>query len=148
SPRQRSSARGRVGNGRARSGPHQSNARRGPPGARKKNLLIGFQLLLYHPELPTCNDCQRWLHNADWTLTERPRTGQKRIPRAPGTATPCLSCPRGRETGRPSPELELSARSRLTLARYYEAKAGAPLPDDEILRRNCALLRRVEDQYE
>lgn len=49
---------------------------------------------------------------------------------------------------RPNPGAELSPKNHQTLALYYEIKAGAAIPDDSIVRRNCALLKLVEDAFE
>ena len=58
-------------------------------------------------------------------------------------APPCYKCPRGKETGRPSPHLELSTRGWMALQLYYEIKAGFPLPEDALVRRHCGLIEQV-----
>lgn len=102
-----------------------------------------MRLLLTAPHLPTCADCQRWLYDLD--TGKRLTRADLDIARAPKDPPPCYRCPKSQD-GTPNPDAELSARNNLMLLRYYEVKAGAPMPDDPVFRRNCAFIRWEEDQ--
>jgi hypothetical protein len=87
-----------------------------------------LRLQLYHPQVPSCEECQAWVYTKEWKRAQRSGAD---VPRPPGTPTPCKICPKK------SPEhaktLILTARSRATLQRFYEQQAtfGACLTDEE-----------------
>lgn len=103
-------------------------------------------LRLVHPEVPTCTDCQAWLHNKDWSKTLR--AGQP-VPRT-GGPTPCWACPKGKLLfpPQPYPAADLSAKNEMAWQFYHQVRAGQPMPDDPVTVRNCGLIRMVEDQVE
>lgn len=91
------------------------------------------------PEVPTCTECQRWVFDATtWKKTLHRGEPMKR---PPGHSPPCWSCFKGKETGRPTPEADLSAKNHQALSLYYEIQAGLPMPNDPIVRRNCGLIQ-------
>lgn len=100
-------------------------------------------LLLYwrHPEIPRCADCQAWMYGPDW---KREKRAGKDIPRPRGSATPCGTCPKA-DNGKPNPSIELTDRNWLAYELYTRIKAGSPMPNDEIVRRNCGLIQHVAD---
>jgi len=53
-------------------------------------------------------------------------------------------CPKGAPVNGKS----LSTKNWQAFRYYLEIKAGAPMPDDRTVRRNCALIRWAEDTYE
>jgi len=59
-------------------------------------------------------------------------------------ATPCWKCPKSPD-GKPNPGAELKGKQARAYQAYEFVRAGVPLPDDLILARNCALIRRVEE---
>lgn len=87
----------------------------------------------------------QWVYDLD-TGKRFTRAGQD-CPRDPKQPPPCHSCPKSPD-GLPNPDAELSRTNALTLLRYYEVKAGAPMPDDPVFVRNCALIRWEEDQVQ
>lgn len=104
--------------------------------------MKGVFLFLDHPEIPSCADCQKWLHNPDWSRTERPKGTP--LLRPQGSPTPCWKCPKA-EAGKPNPGAELTGRNWQAFHFYLQIKAGMPMPDDAIVRDNCAAIRLVED---
>lgn len=102
-------------------------------------------LFLTHPELPSCTDCQRWMYDNRWRRVERPRGTP--VPRPAGAPTPCWSCPKSPD-GRPNPTAELTGKAWLAYELYLQIRAGRPMPDDALVRRNCGLIRLVEDLVE
>lgn len=109
-----------------------------------------MSLLLAHPEIPACGDCQKWYYDTK-TWERKTQLARKDgqlcrqdVPRPPGSPTPCHTCPKSKD-GRPNPGAELSRKNSHALQLYLEVKAGAPLPDDPIVRRNCAMIRWIED---
>jgi hypothetical protein len=100
--------------------------------------------MLAHPGLQTCEDCHTWLYSD--AATPVLRAGQ-RVKRPAGSSPPCKSCPKSGD-GKPHPERELSDKNWQAWKYYLEIKAGAPMPDDRTVRRNCAIIRLVEDRFE
>lgn len=99
--------------------------------------MRGLQLALVHPEIPSCADCARWVHDPKtWKQSTR---GGRPVARPAAAPPPCYLCPKS-DADRPSPENELSARNWRTLELYYQAKAGLPVPEDPIVRRNFGLI--------
>ncbi len=101
----------------------------------------------------TCADCKRWLYRPDGTkmVRGRPQDGGKPIPRPEGQPTPCHECPKVPDD---APEkssqyaLEPSERSKAAYLHYLECVAVGRFPDDPIVRRNAAIIRRVEQMWE
>ncbi len=56
---------------------------------------------------------------------------------------PCLTCPKSGKANTPNPGAEMRGKVALAYDLYWQVKAGAPMPEDEIVRRNCALIERV-----
>lgn len=106
--------------------------------------MLGVQLLLLHPELPTCGDCQRWMYTESWRCVKRQG---RLVPRPSGTPTPCYRCPKIPVDAIPlaANAVSLSAKNHQTYQLYLQIKAGRPMPDDAIVRQNCGFLRQVED---
>ncbi len=74
------------------------------------------------------------------------------MPRPAGTPTPCWRCPKTAslppDQRTPANAVNLSLKNWRAYRYYLEIKAGAPMPDDRLVRRNCALFRWAEDQVE
>lgn len=105
--------------------------------------MHGVGLLLRHPYLPSCSDCQAWMYDPKtWKRSERLGTQQRRTP---GTPTPCYLCPKSADKRTPSPDHELSRRNQQALELYYQIKAGKPTPDDSIVEWYGGIIRFVED---
>lgn len=70
--------------------------------------------------------------------------------RPAGCLPVCKGCPKIATGDEPKPENanDLSERNWKMYMKYLEVKAGAKMPEDDIFRRNCALIRMVEDRHE
>ena len=110
-----------------------------------------MSLLLAHPELPSCADCQKYVYDPKtWEVVRRPaRTGLPMV-RPANQPPPCYQCPKIPSGADPVPSsaVELTLPNWQTYLLYLEIKAGAAMPEDAIFRRNCALLRNVEDRHD
>jgi len=109
--------------------------------------MLGVLGTLAWPEVPTCADCERWHYDPKDGWKQRKRLG---LPIIRLDAPPCFECPKARNKtpAIPSPENELSHRNQQAHWAYLAVKAGSPMPEDETFRRNCILIRFVEDSYE
>ena len=114
--------------------------------------MRGVRLILLHPEWASrsCADCQAWSYDDDGQRSTR---GGKDQPRPPGSLTPCWKCPKipdgtPPEERNPSSAVELDERNRRAWRHYLECRATLSFPDDDIVRRNAAILRGVEDEAE
>lgn len=98
-----------------------------------------------HPEIPTCEDCRRWVYDPkdNWRRTEKPKGNP--LARIKGTPTPCGTCPKS-EGGKPTPVADLSERNWQAYQHYQECRAVGEFPRDAIVRRNAAVIRQIEDQ--
>jgi hypothetical protein len=105
------------------------------------------RLLLLHPELPSCQECQTKVYDPTngWRPAER---GGKPCLREPGTPTPCGVCPkipRGQQP-HPSNAIELTDAHYRAFVHYQRCKATGRFPADRIVERNAGILRTVEEQ--
>jgi hypothetical protein len=109
--------------------------------------MIGVLQIKQHPELPTCEDCQTYVYDADWRKTERRGLPVLRASYGRELSLPCHmgKCPKSTDR-RPNPGAELNGKNWLAYTLYTEIKAGRPMPDDAIVVRNCGLIRLVEDR--
>lgn len=98
-----------------------------------------------NPELPSCHDCQKWIHDDQWRTTKR---AGKPIPRPPNARPPCWKCPKSEDKKSPCPDAELSDRSLMTLQVYYQIKAGMPMPRDSVVAWYCGVIRWLEEQID
>jgi hypothetical protein len=112
--------------------------------------MEGVAMILHHPEVPTCKDCQEWMYDKEWKKTLRLQIGPDgelaRLPlrRRKGDPTPCPTCPKSHD-GQPHPEKELSRKNAAAWRHYMECKATGQFPDDAIVRHNAALIRWIEE---
>lgn len=118
--------------------------------------MWGVRLLLFHPELPSCADCKKWLTNEDWSfVTRKGNDGKKvRVPNWDGK-TPCKRCPKIPNDMEPIPESaqELNEKNWMAYAHYKECRIVSDWPKttegvDPIVKRNAVLVRQVEEAYE
>ena len=96
-----------------------------------------------HPHTPTCADCKKWVHK-DGMLQKR--LG-KPIPRSPLIPLPCHKCPKSSD-GQPNPAADLKGRGAGAYELWLLIRAGYPLPDEGIVRRNGVLIQMGVDQIE
>ena len=112
-----------------------------------------MRLHLLHPHLAgrTCGDCQTWVYPdkpGDFADKPAERAGRP-VPRAAGTRPPCSYCPKQPNTvpeaeRTPDTAVELSDRNWQAYWHHQECAAVGSFPDDPIVRRNAAVISRVE----
>ncbi len=107
----------------------------------------GVRLMLAHPELPSCEDCQRYVHDPQngWQRAEKPRGSPTK--RQGGIPTPCHACPKIPTGARPHPAnaIELTDDNYRVYLHYQRCKAVGRFPEDPIVEHNAGLIRTVED---
>ena len=96
-----------------------------------------MELQTRYPEIPSCADCQAWLHDDRWRRSHRRGLGD--IARPPGTRAPCHKCPKACGTNRPCPENELSARNQLALRHYHLCQQD---PGGRLVRRDRVTVQK------
>lgn len=109
--------------------------------------------MLFHGEIQSCADCHKYLYSAPGRVSTRGgRAGLPliKVPRPPGSSTPCESCPKIPEGMTPAPESaeELTEQNYRAYLHYLECRAVGHWPDDPIVRRNARIIRLVEDAYD
>lgn len=112
-----------------------------------------MRLLLTHPHLAarSCSDCRRWIYpDKPGEFAESPaeRAGVK-VVRLPMQLPPCSYCPKQpsdvpERSRRPETAVELSAKNWRAYHHYTECAAVGSFPDDPIVRRNAAIISRIE----
>lgn len=104
-------------------------------------------MLLRHPAiaLRDCEQCQKFLFDERTGRRVTDKRGNP-VPRPKRTLAPCRYakgiCPKGT----PEKQRSLSARNLLAYQHYLECKATGDFPSDPIVRRDAAIIRRVEDE--
>lgn len=113
-----------------------------------------MRLLLQHPDIASrsCADCIRYVHDdkGPGHFGAVVTRGGRPVPRLKGMKPPCHWCekiPDGEEPV-PSSAAELTAANLQAYLHYLECKAVGAFPDDAIVRRNAAIIRRCEDTAE
>lgn len=108
-------------------------------------------LLLEHPGLPSCADCQQWVYDPDtWQVSRYPPKTGLPLARPPHTPLPCWKCPKIPHGSDPCPAnaVELSPKNALAYEHYLQCKAVGRFPRDGIVERNAGLIRWAEEQAE
>ncbi len=120
--------------------------------ARRKKLLMGVNLLLFHPQLieRTCARCRTWMYDDRHRVVTR--LGQP-IRRPPGSPTPCWQCPKQSPDRATGCERDLE-RIQRTLRLYFDvrATAGRVLTEreaaDPLLARNLSMVDMLVRRWE
>jgi hypothetical protein len=99
-------------------------------------------MLLAHPEVPSCSQCQAWLFDDRWRHVTR--AGEP-VLRPAGATTPCRSCPKSHD-GQPNPGADLTPRSRAVIEHYQQCRAVGRFPEDAIVEEHAGLLHAIEEQ--
>lgn len=111
-------------------------------------------MLLLYPNVAarSCADCQKYLYEdkpGDFAVEPMRRPARVGLPllRPPGAPTPCHQCPKIPSGVEPSPlnAIEMTDQNWQAYTHYLECKAIGRFPDDPIVRRNAAIIRRLED---
>ena len=94
-----------------------------------------------------CLQCQEYVYDeATGRPFRHPPHSKRLVPRPPSAPPPCriagLGCPKGT----PENPLTLSDLNREAYRHYRECRATGNFPDDPIVRRNAAIIRREEDR--
>lgn len=87
------------------------------------------------------------MYDGEWRPVKR---GGLPVLRPADSPPPCWKCPKIPDGAEPKPAnaVELSERNAAAYWFYLSVKGGCPCPDDAVVRRNHALIRRVEDSIE
>lgn len=114
-------------------------------------------LLQRHPEVANrpCEACIFFMYDHKTGRLERDREG-KPIPRPPHSKAPCEYAKnadvetRKKACAKVSPDfgIELSERNKQAVQHYKECRAVGQFPEDDIVRRNAAIIRDLEDRHE
>lgn len=104
--------------------------------------------MLRYPELSqrSCDFCLKFCFDEDTGLVMLGRDKQP-LPRHFGCPPACKTqkgCPKGT----PEKPLTLLPENQRAYEHYQECRAVGQFPDDPTVRRNAAIIRRVEDEYE
>lgn len=83
-------------------------------------------------------------------MVRRPARVGLPVVRPPGSPTPCWKCPKvpPGEPACPESAVEMTDQNWRAFRHYEECRAVGAFPDDPIVRRNAALIRRVYDAWE
>lgn len=106
-------------------------------------------LLFAHPEVAgrSCHDCHTWLYDGDGKITQR---AGKPVRRPLGVITPCVNCPKipdGVVKDWHNAE-SLTEKNSAAFVHYIECRAVGRFPDDPIVARNAAVIRKVMDDQD
>lgn len=106
-----------------------------------QNLYSGQMLRLLHPQVATrkCSDCKVWWYNHQ---TGKIQTRDGEFLRRPiDQVLPCQigECAKGSPDGR----LEWTEQNRLAAEHFVRCDAVGQFPNDPIVRRNAAILRKA-----
>lgn len=117
---------------------------------------------MFHPELPSCEECKKWMVDTGWKFVtratnERGPDGTPLRVRVPNQGkTPCGVCPKVPKDMPPRPESsqELSDRNLRCYLHYLECRATDSWPTgedgkvDAVVKRNASVIRGVHDAYD
>ncbi len=119
---------------------------------------MGVRLLMTHPNLPTCEDCKKWLFDREWNPVPKrgdPNDYEERPIALNGKPdTPCYSCPKipmdKKQVASPEHAIELSDRNKRALWYAYQCEADDThlLPRDLTVVRNNALVKLAKENLE
>lgn len=102
-----------------------------------------------HPEVAfrDCQFCLKVLHDADGKPEEkRGSTPEKRVYYERDSTCPAdCRTPKGCPKGTAENPIELSESNRRAIEHYRECVAVGSFPNDDIVRRNAAIIRRIDD---
>lgn len=108
-----------------------------------------MSLALAHPGLPTCENCQAFIHDANW---RRVRRGGVDQPRPKGVPTPCRTCPKIPKGLDPVPANAVVLSPRNQRAYWYYLQCCVDnlglLDQDGITIRNNAIIANAIRQHE
>jgi hypothetical protein len=100
------------------------------------------QLWILHPELPSCDDCERFAYDEHWKRVEWPGSESGYMERF-GAPPPCSTCPKCSQSEEKSPaagrQSDLSPRNIACFDNYLGIRDGG-LSEDE---KKCPLARRT-----
>lgn len=112
--------------------------------------MLGVRVLLLHPQWRrSCSDCLKWRYDEHGKPMERPHGSGNRLTNDDGY-TPCTECPKIPE-GSPKERRyaqELSDKNFRAWQHWRECKAVGRFPDDEIVKRNAAILQSIQDELD
>lgn len=111
-----------------------------------------MRLLLLHPAVAnrSCDDCRKYLyHDKPGQFGDAVTRGGRPVRRPLNTLPPCAYCPKQPPTvperdRTPLTAEDLSEKNWQAYQHYGECKAVGEFPDDDIVRRNAAIVARAE----
>lgn len=113
---------------------------------------MGVGLRLAHPNLPSCEDCKRFMIDTKTWTPLVPQGRNEPTLRPKGTPTPCWQCPKIPKGAKPCPEnaQQLSTKNQQALWWYWRTKAdgAGALPQDEVSLRNNAIIAMVMESHD
>lgn len=92
-----------------------------------------------------CGHCKKWLYE-EKTGKVAQRNGVD-VPRG-NVPTPCDMPKMGCAKGHYDKQKTLNQRNRMAYQHYKECSAVGQFPDDSVVRRNAAIIRELEANYE
>jgi hypothetical protein len=110
-----------------------------------------LRVLLLSPDVAarSCSDCVRYWYfdKGPGQFGDRVMRGGKPLPRPATSPARCDWCPKIAPGDAPKPEnaQELSQKNLQSYVHYLECKAVGDFPDDPLVKRNAALIRKIED---
>jgi len=120
-------------------------------GSSAKKLIEGVRLILAAPRVAfrNCEHCQMYVYDErsgrPW---QNPPGSGRLILRPPEALPPCRLPGIGCAKGTPDNPTELSVANQAAWRFDRECRATGNYPDDPIVRRNAALIRQVEEEFE
>ena len=112
---------------------------------------MALRLYLRHPELPSCENCQKYLYDPNTWEVDKDESGQPQK-RWPGCPLPCVKCPKIPQGADPHPKnaVELSEMGKSIY--HYELLLREDktnlLKRDSITISHAAIIRTVERRLE
>lgn len=113
--------------------------------------MEGVRLILAAPQVAfrNCEQCQMYVYDErtgrPW---QNPPGSGRLIPRPQGTFPPCRLPGIGCAKGTPEKPTGLDAANQAAWRFDRECRATGNFPDDPLVRRNAALIRQVEEEFE
>lgn len=110
-----------------------------------RNLKTGIRITVLHPQLDrrSCKDCKKWWFNEDTGAIEKvDGVDSERPAEFPVMCDTRDGCP----VGTPDNQLRLTQKNRMAYLHFLRCEAINSWPDDPIVARNAAVIRRARDE--
>lgn len=108
--------------------------------------------MLWHPWIANrdCGLCQKYFFNEDTGTVNVGRDGKPelRADYGEGNCPPPCRTENGCPKGTPEEPKSLNEHNQECYRHYCECRAVGQFPDDPVVRRNAAVIREIQDEYE